>query len=138
MPGQPWLEALRGDLARRGLPPGYVKRFLRELEDHVEDISQEQEEIMRTDAQGTTMESNAALSVEERLGGREQLAEQAVAEFQRANFAGRHPVWTFLVAPIPAALIAWVLFYVVFVFGIEGLAWVAGGGVERLHQPAEE
>src|SRR5882672_2136870 len=103
MPDQGWLEALRGDLARRGLPAGYVNRFLQALEDHIEDVSQEREESMRTDAE--VAESVSAL--EERLGGREKLADQAAAEYRRANFAGRHPVWTFVVAPVPALILCW-------------------------------
>ena len=127
MPGRAWLEALRGDLARRGLPAGYVERFLQELGDHIEDLFQEQEERMRTEAHGTVSELDSAVAVEQQLGGREELAEQAVAEYRRATFAGRHPVWTFVIAPLPAAVVAWVLYFLIAGLGVEGFAWALGG-----------
>lgn len=132
MPGQTWFDALRGDLARRGLPRAYVERFLRELEDHVQDVFQEQEESMRMEALEMEM------AVEQRLGGCEELAEQAVAKYRRANFAGRHPVWTFVVAPLPAAILAWVLYLVLGSLVIGALVWALGGGMEGLERLESE
>jgi hypothetical protein len=36
-----------------------------------------------------------------------------VLQFRARTFAGRHPVWTFLVAPIPLLLLCWVGYYCV-------------------------
>jgi hypothetical protein len=132
MPGHPWLSELRGSLARRGLPRAYIARFLAELEDHLQDISLEQEVIMNTDVTKAT-DVDAPV---ERLGSREQLVEQAVANFQGASFAGRHPVLVFVLAPIPVAIVCWIVFLFVAAFGLEGLGYVLGPGIQ--HRPASE
>lgn len=106
MPNHPWLEALSGDLARRGLPPYYVARFIQELDEHIEDLSRE-EEAMSTEV------------MEERLGSREELAAEAVAHFRHVRFSGRHPILMFLLAPVPALLLCWVLYFVLPVLACE-------------------
>jgi hypothetical protein len=120
----PWLEELRGNLACRGLPRAYIARFLAELEDHLQDISLEQEVSVSTD-----MRKAPSGRVVERLGSHEQLVEHAVANYQGASFAGRHPVVVFLLAPIPVAIICWVVFLLVAVLGVEGLGYMFGPGV---------
>ncbi len=55
---------------------------------------------MRTDEKRTTC-------LEERLGQTEELAEAAVANYRNASFIGRHPVVTFLLAPIPLLVAFW-------------------------------
>ena len=125
MPRHPWLEELRGNLACRGLPRSYIARFVAELEDHLQDISLEQEVSVSTDMRKAPDDRVWV----ERLGSQEQLVEHAVANYQGASFAGRHPVMVFLLAPIPAALICWAVFLLVAVLGVEGLGYVLGPGV---------
>jgi hypothetical protein len=125
MPRHPWLEELRGNLACRGLPRAYIARFVAELEDHLQDISLEQEVSVSTDMR----KADDDLVRVERLGSQEQLVEHAVANYQGASFAGRHPVVVFLLAPIPVALICWAVFLLVAVLGVEGLGDVLGPGV---------
>jgi hypothetical protein len=130
MPGHPWLEALRGDLVDRGLPPDYAARFVQELDDHIRDILQEEEERMHTEMPEAAPRPDFAVSVADRLGPPEVLAEQAVAEYRRTTFAGRHPVWMFVVAPMPALVLGWFLFVVAGALGFEGVAYLLTGGRE--------
>jgi hypothetical protein len=100
-----WHEELRRTFAKTPLPRNYTERLLVELLDHFADLTEE-DHVMSTDA------------ISNRLGSPQFLANRAVAEFRQRTFAGRHPVLTFLVAPIPCTLlcIAATLF-VVFALG---------------------
>ena len=97
------LEKLQTELRGRGLPRAQIARLVEELADHLEDLNKEKEHAMRTDV-------NGAACWQERLGTADELAEAAVANHQRARFAGRHPLVTFLLAPIPLFVVAWVGF----------------------------
>lgn len=85
-------ERLRGLLRRRGLPHRYVERVVAELDDHRADL-----------AAGGGSERTA----EERLGDPTLLAGVVARQYHRRTFSGRHPVLTFLVAPIPLVLVGW-------------------------------
>jgi hypothetical protein len=69
-----------------------VDRLVEELSDHAADLC----------AADPSLE--AQQDVEARLGTPDQLAAVAKAEFQRRTFAGRHPIWMFIVAPIVAVI----------------------------------
>lgn len=89
MATQPWFDDVRRRLAKRGLPPEYVKRFVDELSDHFQDIEEE------------NMGKEADVSC--RLGESEQVAEAAVVAYRRRSFLGRHPlaaIAVFGVSPI--------------------------------------
>ncbi|OAI39925.1 hypothetical protein AYO40_05265 [Planctomycetaceae bacterium SCGC AG-212-D15] len=90
MSNQRPLDALRVNLIQRGLPAKYVRRVVEELEDHQQDIVDEQS------------------ITESRLGDLTVLAEQIVAEFRASRFMGRHPVMAFVVTPIPLVIVAWI------------------------------
>ena len=94
MDSQPWLDRVRERLARQLLPSSYVQRFMEELTDHFQDIT---EETMRADE-----------SVLSRLGEPDQVANAAVTAYRRRSFLGRHPALKFLVfgvsPTIPAEL----------------------------------
>jgi hypothetical protein len=79
----PWLDEVLRRLQRHALPTNYVKRFVDELSDHLEDLKEE------------TMGTEADVSL--RLGKPEQVANAAVAAFRRRSFLGRHPTAAFLV-----------------------------------------
>lgn len=92
--GRPqWRDRLREELRKRNLPPEYAARLIEELADHVTDLEQENPSM------------DAQMLVEEKLGSPESLAEAAAAELAGRTFAGRHPVLTFVVAPIPAVVL---------------------------------
>ena len=85
-----WLDEVRQRLARRALPPAYIGRFMDELSDHFQDLT---EESMSTEA-----------SVLSRLGDPAQVAEAAVTAYRQRSFLGRHPAAALLVFGIsPAA-----------------------------------
>lgn len=98
MDARHWLEQLRAELVRRELPLVYVQRFVDELTDHITDST---EDSMRKDAH----ESPAACAA---LGDPTEIAAQAASHYQARTFAGRHPVWSFVVLPIVALPALWV------------------------------
>lgn len=102
MPAPPSLKHMRRDLLRRGLPAGYVERVIEEWSDHLEDLST---------AQFSKEADMPVPSVRETFGSEAELAESAVLQFRARTFAGRHPIWTFLIAPIPLLLLCWVGYY---------------------------
>jgi hypothetical protein len=81
-----WLDEVISQLTGRGLPAAYVERFVMELSDHLEDLT---EENMSTDSE--------LLS---RLGHPEQVAEAAAVAYRRRGYLGRHPAVAFLVFAI--------------------------------------
>src|SRR5262249_4843710 len=113
MPNQQPLDTLRTHLLRRGLPRHYVRRVVGELEDHQQDLLDEQT-ILPTD-------SGTAPTPHERLGDLTALTDRIVAEYQSRRFAGRHPVLAFVVAPIPLALAFWIIVLLSFVLAEEAL-----------------
>jgi hypothetical protein len=94
------LDQLRHELRQRGLPEGYIARYIDELREHITDLIEERTSTMskdaRTDAEVVT-----------RIGDPGMLADVASVEFTRRSFFGRHPILTFLVAPMPLAVLAW-------------------------------
>ena len=113
MANRPWLDEVRERLARHALPPAYIRRFMDELSDHFQDIT---EETMSTEA-------NAA----SRLGEPEQVAETAVTAYRRRSFLGRHPTAAFLVFAVSPVVSMIALFVLV----CAGLS-VIGMTAERL------
>ena len=97
MGDQPWLDRVRERLARQALPSAYIRKFMEELSDHLEDLK---EESMETDAYS-------------RLGEPEQVAEAAVVAYRRRSFLGRHPVAAFLVFAVSPVI---TLYFMLFVF----------------------
>ena len=97
MANRTWLENVRRQLADNGLPPAYIRRFMEELADHYQDVSEHiTEENMSTEK-----------DVASRLGEPSELAEAAVYAFRRRTFLGRHPAAAFLVfglAPLASLL----------------------------------
>lgn len=85
------LDLLRTNLVQRGLPPRYVRRVVEELDDHQQDLA---------DAQ-----PNRAPN----LGDLTDLADRIVAEFRASRFAGRHPVLTFVITPVPLVIVTWMV-----------------------------
>ena len=109
MERRPWLERLNEALAGQGLPVGVRSRFLEELRDHLEDL---------TDG-GTKMMSGTEVTL--RMGAPEELATRAALEHRRSSWVRRHPRLVFLAAPIPATLVgmaAYLLVAGLMAFGI--------------------
>jgi uncharacterized membrane protein len=83
MANQPWLDEVRTRLAGQALPPTYIKRFMEELSDHFQDLTED------------TM--SAESSVLSRLGEPNEVAEAVVTAYRQRSVLGRHPTAAFLV-----------------------------------------
>src|SRR5262249_41091525 len=113
------LESVAAELRRRGVPRAEALRLLQELEDHVAELVAEQ---------GGSMNESSQVSerIELRLGRPEVLVAAALANRRRASVFGRHPILTFVVAPIPVAILSWVGF-IFLCFGLLELpGWAFG------------
>ncbi|OAI48457.1 hypothetical protein AYO44_07000 [Planctomycetaceae bacterium SCGC AG-212-F19] len=117
MQNQPSLDSLRSELLRRGLPRKYVERVVQELAEHQQDILDEQQEIAAGNCSKDKTEAT------DRLGDPGKLADTIVSQFQSRTFVGRHPVLTFVVAPMPLAMFAWVCTIIGTVFVCACLCW---------------
>jgi uncharacterized membrane protein len=91
-----WLNDVAQALRRQRLPRSYIRRFTEELADHFDDFyhTHSQEKI------GMDAETCTA-----RLGVPEEIARRAAHELRRRTYAGRHPVVTFVAAPLPTAVL---------------------------------
>src|SRR5262249_30729974 len=78
------------------LPSAYIQRMVEELTDHAADLSLED------------LSMEAQQNIEGRLGTPEQIAAAAKAEFNCRTFAGRHPLFTFVVGPLLTTFIIYV------------------------------
>lgn len=88
MPNRNWCERVRHELLRQGLPHSYVARLVEELSEHATDLFKEDRSM------------DAEHALEARLGNPQRLAEAAKSEFHHRTFAGRHPLLTFVAAPV--------------------------------------
>jgi hypothetical protein len=76
-----------------------------------------------------SMETRSYATVVEEIGTPEQLASAAEVEYLKTSFSGRHPVWTFLVAPIPllaATFIGWALATFLVLYPVVKIAVLCG------------
>jgi uncharacterized membrane protein len=85
-----WLNEVARALRRQRLPRSYIRRFTDELADHFDDLYKEK---IGMDADAHTA----------RLGAPEEIARRAARELQGRTYAGRHPIVTFIAAPVPTA-----------------------------------
>jgi hypothetical protein len=110
-----WLDEVTQALRRRGLPRSYIRRFTDELAEHYQDLCQET----------VSMDANQFAA---RLGSAEQLASRAARELRLRTYAGRHPLWTFVAAPVPTAAALVVALCAAFVLVGSALPddWIAG------------
>jgi hypothetical protein len=111
MANQPWLDEVQKRLAKNDLPPSYIRRFMDELADHFQDLT---EETMGTET-----------NVLSRLGEPNQVADEAIHTYRQRTFFGRHPFakfWVFAVSPVAAMF----LVYVLLVFGILAFCALCG------------
>ena len=100
MANQRWLDEVQKRLAKNALPPCYIRRFMDELSDHFQDLT---EETMDTEANAWS-----------RLGEPNEVARAAVTAYRRRSFLGRHPTAAFLVfaiSPLVALVAAFSLAY---------------------------
>jgi hypothetical protein len=92
-------EALRERLLRAGIAPRHVERFVRELEEHYEDVLAE--ELRRT---ATRADAERIAWV--RLGSEEALAQSVLSKSELRSIAARHPKLVFGALPVSAWLVS--------------------------------
>ena len=98
MANLPWLEEVKQRLVESDLPPAYIRRFMDELADHFEDITED-----------TMSKETNVLS---RLGEPNQVADAAVIAYKQRTFFGRHPLAKFCVfgiSPMAAMCVVFVV-----------------------------
>jgi hypothetical protein len=105
------LRKLQAGLLRRGLPEDYVKRAVQELADHHADLRE---------AQQPGMTGGEAVAWQE-LGDVDRLGDELVRKYHARSFAGRHPLLTFVVAPLPTILAMWSATFVGFWLAVWGV-----------------
>jgi hypothetical protein len=91
-------ESLRETLLKAGIAPRHVRRYLRELTDHLEDLASAEREAGRD-------EETALVAAVARLGGDDELASAMLAQPGFKSWATRWPWLVFGVAP-PLAMLA--------------------------------
>lgn len=95
-------EPLRETLLRGGVAPVHVRRYLRELSEHLSDLADEEREAGRGPE-----EAQAAACA--RLGADEALAGAMLAEPSLRSWTGRAPWATLVVGPFLPLILAWIL-----------------------------
>ncbi len=142
----PSRDELRNELTRRGLPPAYIERLLSELDDHYVDLLEERSSTMSAARKLQFEESNAILqpspagrgqvesdtaapssamsSAQQRLGEPTHLALFAAEQYQARSFWGRHPIVTFLLAPLPLLILCWIATMISMTFAGNGISYV--------------
>jgi hypothetical protein len=95
-------EPLREALLRAGAAPSHVRRYLRELSEHLCDLTEAEINAGRSAAE-------AQAAARARLGGDEALAEAMLAEPSLRSWTGRAPWATLVIGPILMLVLAWFL-----------------------------
>lgn len=105
-PAMPSHGQLRNELTRRGLPPAYIERLVSELDDHYVDLLTERSSLMGA-ARKLQFKDSPAIDPQQQLGEPTHLALFAAEQYHARSFWGRHPVVTFLLAPLPLLALCW-------------------------------
>ncbi|HTQ39893.1 MAG TPA: hypothetical protein VMJ32_12765 [Pirellulales bacterium] len=101
-------EELLTELRKQGLPQAYIQRLLDEWDDHLADLQDERSMDMDTSENEPAADHTNLLKLHDRLGDPAQLAAFAAKEYHNRSFLGRHPIFTFIIAPIPLVLLSWI------------------------------
>ena len=117
MKNRPWLDAIKADLTRQGLPPEYIERLMEELNDHAFDLMEEMK--MNT-------ETTHTVTPQQRIGTSDEIAEMATVNYRQTRFAGRHPWLTFFIAPIPTTALMMFVFFLLALGLFETIPWLLG------------
>jgi hypothetical protein len=113
-----WLERVEAELTGRGLPAGVRARLLAELRDHLDDL--------------TEGGSDMAVQIEQQMGDPGELAAAAAAGHR--GWVRRHPMLVFVLAPIPAVLLA----VTCYMLAVVGLGYAVGEAVGEADEAPPE
>ncbi len=132
MANHPSRDELQSELLGQGLPPTYIVRLLAELDDHFEDLLEERSTSMgaarKLQINPEAIDPN---DLHQRLGNPTQLAVFAAEQYHARSFWGRHPLVTYLLAPLPLlvacyiahAFALWAVMYGVYLVGVHLFGW---------------
>lgn len=122
-----WLDKVQRELVACRLPADYQDRLLAELRDHVEDLHFA-ERMREMSAEVMSSSEVRETAWESRLGDPQQIAQLARDNVMRRRFAGRHPILTFVVLPVPLLVVLWIAYAA----GLVGLF----SGLDRFREAA--
>jgi hypothetical protein len=111
MPVRHWLESIRKECARQGLPPSYVERLVSELSDHVTEFNEGSNSMEANERQPSV------------LGSASEIAAVATSEYRRRRFSGRHPWLAFVIAPTLALPLLWATSLCLFVLAAQAMGF---------------
>jgi hypothetical protein len=114
------LDKLRTHLLRRGLPADYVSRTVQELADHHADLAEAE----------SAENGDRANEAWRRLGDVEQLGTELARKYHARTFFGRHPLLTFVIAPLPAMIVFWVATFFLGWMAVFGVATLLGNAAD--------
>lgn len=121
----PQREALQAELQKRGLPRAYINRLLEELDDHFSDLADDLVSTERNhDMSAARMPEFRVNELDGRMGSPTELANFAAEQYRARSFFGRHPVFTFLVTPLPLLVVTWFLYWAVMAVPALGISYV--------------
>lgn len=129
-------DQLRTELARRGLPRAYINRLVWELDDHLLDLLEERNSTMGA---ARKLQPQLEQDAQQQLGDSTQLAIFAANQYHSRTFWGRHPLVTFLFAPLPLLLATWWAYlltvWLVVVLPTSFGAWITGWSFAQENHP---
>lgn len=98
-----WLHEVQTALTTARLSHRYRCRLVEELRDHLDDLIEERESTMSTEALHDQ-------SLHARLGTADEIVKSAKANLPTGAFARRHPIVTYLLAPLPLLIVLWIAY----------------------------
>ena len=107
-------DALKEQLLRGGIAPKHVRRYVRELEDHLDDL-------VREEIRNGATKSAAETAAQQRLGDNDTLSRAIFDQPELKSLVARYPWIVFGVVP-PLALLAMVTLSIVIETG--AIAWI--------------
>jgi hypothetical protein len=130
MDDQQRLEALRAELASRGLSRAYIERLVAELDDHIADLANHllnpASHLERNlDMSAARKPGYSVDNLGERIGTPTQLAIFAAEQYRARSFLGRHPILTFVMAPLPVFAALCLTYYLVVALPILAFVYLA-------------
>ncbi len=119
-----FIEPLRAQLLKLGCPITHVRRLVREVAEHREDLKQ-------AGLAGGLSEAEAEARANASLGDPLAVAEQMMETVRRSSWWGRHYVVTFGLLPVLAYPVIWLLFLALEFLLVSGLGF--GFDAKKLH-----
>ncbi len=114
-----YFKELRTLLIRNYVPLRTIRKTIAELSDHAEELIQSYKD------EGHPREIAENLAIE-KLGRKEIIVERLIAENRNSHFAGRHPIFNFLILPFALMMLIPPLILIPSMF--IGLGWIFSGG----------